>query len=55
MTGTFGTESEAEHEELFETIERLREYLKVMADEPKDSLILLRNVYHNLRRIIGDE
>ena len=38
-----------------ETIEHLREYLRVMADEPKDSLVLLRNVYHNIRRIIGDE
>jgi len=38
-----------------ETIEHLREYLRVMADEPKDNLIPLSKVYHDIRRIIGDE
>ena len=38
-----------------EAIQHLREYLRVMADEPKDNLIPLRKVYHDIRRIIGDE
>lgn len=35
--------------------DHLREYLDVMATEPADSLIPLRKVYHDLRRILGDE
>ena len=37
-----------------ETINHIREYLKVMKDEP-DEYILLSRVYHDLRRILGDE
>lgn len=33
----------------------LREYLKVMADEPAEELIKVSDVYHHLRRILGDE
>ena len=32
----------------------IREYLNVMKDEP-DEYILLSKVYHDLRRMIGDE
>ena len=38
-----------------EAIEHLREYLRVMADEPKDTLVPLKRIYHEIRRIIGDE
>ena len=37
-----------------ECVNHLREYVKVMKDEP-DEYILLSTVYHNLRRILGDE
>ena len=40
--------------ELMELDHHLREYLKVMKDEP-DEYILLSKVYHDLRRILGDE
>ena len=33
----------------------LREYLDVMKDEPADSLIPLKDVYHDLKRMLGDE
>ena len=36
------------------TIIHLREYLDVMSTEP-DELIPLSKVYHDLRRILGDE
>jgi len=38
----------------FETVDHIREYLNVMKDEP-DEYILLSKVYHDLRRILGDE
>ena len=38
-----------------EVVEHLREYLKVMESEPAEHLIKLKDVYHNLRRILGDE
>ena len=37
-----------------EIVDHIREYLKVMKDEP-DEYILLSKVYHDLRRILGDE
>ncbi len=40
--------------ELAELKRNLREYLNVMKDEP-DEYILLSKVYHDLRRIVGDE
>lgn len=48
-----GITSEELQQELT-TIEHIREYLSVMKDEP-DEYILLSKVYHNLRRILGDE
>ena len=33
----------------------LREYLDVMATEPAEELIPVKNVYHDLRRMLGDE
>lgn len=33
----------------------LREYLDVMRDEPADALIPLKVIYHDLRRMLGDE
>ena len=38
-----------------EIIKHIREYLKVMESEPAEDLIRLKDVYHNLRRILGDE
>lgn len=38
-----------------EIIKHIREYLKVMESEPAEDLIKLKDVYHNLRRILGDE
>ena len=37
-----------------EIIQHIKEYLSVMKDEP-DEYILLSKVYHDLRRILGDE
>ena len=37
-----------------EDCDRVREFLKVMKDEP-DEYILLSKVYHDLRRMLGDE
>jgi len=37
-----------------EIIKHITEYLNVMKDEP-DEYILLSKVYHDLRRILGDE
>ena len=37
-----------------ETLYHIREYVKVMADEP-DEWIKLREVYHALKRMLGDE
>lgn len=37
-----------------EKVEHIREYVKVMKDEP-DEYILLSRIYHDLRRILGDE
>ena len=45
------------HEYLFgcsEIVKHIEEYLNIMKDEP-DEYILLSKVYHDLRRIIGDE
>jgi len=38
-----------------EIINHIREYLKVMESEPAEHLIKLKDVYHNLKRILGDE
>ena len=38
-----------------EIVNHLKEYLKVMESEPAEDLIKLKDVYHNLRRILGDE
>jgi hypothetical protein len=35
--------------------QHLREYLSVMADEPAEELIPVKNVYHDLKRMLGDE
>ena len=37
-----------------EIILHIREYVKIMEDEPEE-YILLSTVYHNLRRMLGDE
>ena len=37
-----------------EIIKHLREYLKVMKDEP-EGYIKLSKMYHDLKRILGDE
>jgi len=37
-----------------EIIKHIREYVKVMKDEP-DEYILLSKVYHDLCRMLGDE
>ena len=37
-----------------EIIKHIREYLKVMKDEP-EGYIKLSKVYHDLRRMLGDE
>ena len=37
-----------------EIVNHIREYLKVMEDEP-DEYILLSRVYHDLKRILGEE
>lgn len=42
-------------EENMEIVEHLREYLKVMESEPAEDLIKLKDVYHNLKRMLGDE
>jgi hypothetical protein len=34
--------------------QHLREYVEIMKDEP-DEYILISEVYHHLRRILGDE
>ena len=39
----------------YEIVKHIREYLKVMESEPAEDLIKLKDVYHNLRRILGDE
>lgn len=38
----------------YEQLKHIREYLKVMKDEPEE-YILLSKVYHDLRRMLGDE
>jgi len=38
-----------------EAIKHIREYLDVMKDEPAEELIKVKDVYHHLRRILGDE
>jgi len=37
-----------------EIVHHIIEYLKVMESEPAESLIRLRSVYHDIRRILGD-
>ncbi len=37
-----------------EAIKNIREYLEVMANEP-DGYIRMSEVYHTIRRILGDE
>ena len=37
-----------------EIIEHICEYLSVMADEPAESLISLKSIYNDIRRIIGN-
>ena len=37
-----------------EKLRHIREWLKVMESEPEE-YILLSTVYHNLRRMLGDE
>lgn len=37
-----------------EIIKHIREYVNLMKDEP-DEYILLSKVYHDLRRMLGDE
>ena len=34
--------------------QHLREYLEVMKDEPAEDLIPLKDIYHDLKRILGD-
>jgi len=38
-----------------EIVKHIREYVKVMEDEPAEQLILQRRVYNDLRRMLGDE
>ena len=33
----------------------IREYLDVMKDEPADELIKVSQIYHDLKRMLGDE
>lgn len=40
--------------QLQEVKRNLREYVEVMASEP-DGIIPLSKIYHDLRRILGDE
>jgi len=37
-----------------EIIKHIREYVEIMRTEPEE-YILLSTVYHNLRRMLGDE
>jgi len=38
-----------------EIIKHIREYVEVMRDEPAHDLIEVQKVYHDLRRMLGDE
>ena len=42
------------YHECSEVVKHIGEYVKVMKDEP-DEYILLSKVYHDLRRMLGDE
>jgi len=44
----------ADMEKMDKLEQRLREYLSVMEKEP-DAYIKLSTIYHNLKRILGDE
>ena len=33
----------------------IREYVKVLADEPAEELIRVKDVYHHLKAMLGDE
>ena len=38
-----------------EVISHIREYLSVLSTEPAEHLLKVKDVYHQLRRMIGDE
>lgn len=38
-----------------EIVEHIREYVDIMKDEPAHELIEVQRVYHDLRRMLGDE
>ena len=33
----------------------IREYLNVLKDEPAEDLMRVKDIYHDLKRILGDE
>jgi len=50
-----GVEESIRKQVLEEMIEHIKEYVKLLEGEPAEDLIKLKDVYHNLRRILGDE
>jgi len=38
-----------------EIIEHICEYIHIMEDEPADSLIKLKTIYHDIRRILAED